>query len=108
MLKLLAAWVGRDEFLAGIRQYFRAHAWGNTTLADLLGKLEETSGRDLKAWSAEWLETAGVNTLRPEFAVDDDGRFTSFAVRADRARARGRPCARTASRSASTTAPTAG
>jgi aminopeptidase N len=66
VLKLLAAWVGRDDFLAGIRQYFRTFAWGNTTLADLLGKLEETSGRDLKAWSAEWLETAGVNTLRPE------------------------------------------
>ena len=64
VLKLLAAWVGREEFLAGIRAYFRTHAWGNTTLADLLGKLEETSGRDLKAWSAEWLETAGVNTLR--------------------------------------------
>ena len=52
----------------------------NTTLADLLGKLEETSGRDLKAWSAEWLETAGVNTLRAEFETDDEGRFTSFAV----------------------------
>ena len=80
VLKLLAAWVGRDEFLAGIREYFRAYAWGNTTLADLLGKLEETSGRDLKAWSAEWLETAGVNTLRPSFEVDDEGRFTTFAV----------------------------
>ena len=80
VLKLLAAWVGRDEFLAGIRQYFRAFAWGNTTLADLLGKLEETSGRDLKAWSAEWLETAGVNTVHPEFTVDDDGRFSSFTV----------------------------
>jgi aminopeptidase N len=80
VLKLLAAWVGRDEFLAGIREYFRAYAWGNTTLADLLGKLEETSGRDLKAWSAEWLETAGVNTLRPSFEVDDQGRLASFAV----------------------------
>jgi aminopeptidase N len=80
VLKLLAAWVGRDEFLAGIRQYFRAFAWGNTTLADLLGKLEETSGRDLKAWSAEWLETAGVNTMHPEFVVDDDGHFSSFTV----------------------------
>ena len=80
VLKLLAAWVGRDEFLAGIKAYFDAYAWGNTTLADLLGKLEETSGRDLAAWSAEWLQTAGVNTLRPEIATDDDGRVTSFAV----------------------------
>ncbi|MGH8971055.1 MAG: M1 family metallopeptidase, partial [Actinomycetes bacterium] len=63
-----------------IRRYFTTHAWGNTTLTDLLGALEETSGRDLKAWSAEWLETAGVNTLRPDLAVDDAGRFTSFVV----------------------------
>ena len=81
VLKLLAAWVGPDEFEQGIRRYFQAFAWGNTTLTDLLGKLEETSGRDLKAWSAEWLETAGVNTLRPEFNTDAEGRFTSFAVR---------------------------
>jgi len=80
VLKLLAAWVGREEFLDGIRAYFRTYAWGNTTLADLLGQLEKTSGRDLKAWSREWLETAGVNTLRPVFEVDDEGRFTSFAV----------------------------
>jgi aminopeptidase N len=80
VLKLLAAWVGREPFMAGIRAYFRAFAWGNTTLADLLGKLEETSGRDLHAWSAEWLETAGVNTLRPVVETDDEGRFTSFVV----------------------------
>ncbi len=81
VLKLLAAWVGREEFVAGLRAYFRAFAWGSTTLADLLGKLEETSGRDLKAWSAEWLQTAGVNTLRADFSTDEDGRFASFAVR---------------------------
>ena len=80
VLKLLAAWVGRDAFVAGLRAYFRTFAWGNTTLVDLLGKLEEISGRDLKAWSAEWLETAGVNTLRSEFTTDDEGRFTSFDV----------------------------
>jgi len=80
VLKLLAAWVGREEFIQGIRAYFRAFAWGNTTLADLLGKLEETSGRDLRSWSAEWLETAGVNTLRPVVETDDEGRFTSFVV----------------------------
>jgi len=80
VLKQLASWVGRDEFLEGIRRYFDTYAWGSTTLADLLGKLEETSGRDLKAWSAEWLETAGVNTLRSQFDLDDEGRFTSFAL----------------------------
>jgi aminopeptidase N len=80
VLKQLVAWVGLDEFFAGIRSYFATHAWSNTTLADLLATLEATSGRDLAAWSREWLETAGVNTLRPAFEVDPDGRFASFAV----------------------------
>ena len=80
VLKQLVAYVGRENFLDGVRKYFAAHAWGNATLADLLAALEETSGRDLAAWSAEWLQTAGVNTLRPSYSLDADGRFTEFAV----------------------------
>src|SRR3954453_8873377 len=79
VLKQLVAWVGKDEFLAGCRDYFERFAWGNTTLLDLLGALEETSARDLSSWSKEWLETAGVNTLRASF-TDEDGVFTSFSV----------------------------
>ncbi|TDB88896.1 aminopeptidase N [Actinomadura sp. KC216] len=80
VLKQLVAYVGLDNFMVGVRRYFDRHAWGNTVLTDLLGALEETSGRDLTTWSKEWLETAGVNTMRPEYEVDADGNFTSFAV----------------------------
>ncbi len=80
-LKQLVAWVGEEEFLTGLRTYFRKHAFGNSELGDLLGALEETSGRELQSWAEEWLQTPGANTLRPEFAVDDNGAFTSFAVR---------------------------
>jgi aminopeptidase N len=80
VLKQLVAYVGRENFLAGVRRYFAAHSWGNATLADLLSALEATSGRDLTAWSREWLEAAGVNTLRPSYEVDGAGAFTSFAV----------------------------
>jgi aminopeptidase N len=80
VLKQLVAYVGRDNFLDGVRKYFAGHAFGNATLADLLSALAETSGRDLAAWSAEWLQTAGVNTLRPSYSVDADGRFTEFTV----------------------------
>ncbi|MET8004378.1 aminopeptidase N [Nonomuraea glycinis] len=79
VLKQLVAYVGLDNFLAGVRDYFNEHAWGNTELKDLLGALERTSGRDLSSWSKEWLETSWVNTLRPSFEVAD-GRFTSFEV----------------------------
>jgi aminopeptidase N len=80
VLKQLVAYVGRENFLDGVRKYFAGHAFGNATLADLLAALEETSGRDLASWSVEWLQTAGVNTLRPSYSVDADGRFTEFVV----------------------------
>jgi aminopeptidase N len=63
-----------------LRNYFEAHAWGNSTLQDLLRSLEDASGRDLSAWSKEWLESAGVNTLRPEIETAADGVMTSVAV----------------------------
>jgi aminopeptidase N len=81
VLKQLVAYTGRDAFFAGIRDYFAAHEWANATLADLLGALEASSGRDLGEWSKAWLETAGPNTVRSEFETGPDGRFTSFAVR---------------------------
>lgn len=80
VLKQLVAYVGREPFTAGLRAYFAKHAWGNTTLADLLHELEQTSGRDLGTWSKLWLETAGVNTLRPEIETDDQGLISSAAI----------------------------
>jgi aminopeptidase N len=80
VLKQLVAYVGREPFTTGLRQYFSKHAWANTTLSDLLGHLEHASGRDLGAWSQLWLETAGVNTLRLEIATDDHGAITAAAV----------------------------
>ncbi len=80
VLKQLVAWVGQDQFMAGVRAYFAKHAWGNTELSDLLSELEATSGRELASWSALWLEKAGVTLLRPEITSDDEGVITSFAV----------------------------
>jgi|SRR5271165_5747766 len=80
VLKALVSYLGRDAFFSGIRAYLAAHGWGNASLADLLGTLEASSGRSLAEWSKAWLETAGPNTLRPEFTVGADGAFTSFAV----------------------------
>ncbi|MFD7505572.1 aminopeptidase N [Streptomyces sp. NPDC059850] len=81
VLKQLVAYVGMDEFFRGVQAYFKRHAYKNTRLSDLLGALEETSGRDLKTWSKAWLQTAGINVLRPEITTDASGTITSFAVR---------------------------
>ena len=80
VLKQLVAYVGLDHFMAGLRDYFRTHAFGNATFDDLLGALEKASGRDLSDWGRQWLKTTGLNTLRPDFDVDADGRFTRFEI----------------------------
>ena len=79
VLQQLVAHVGKDNFFAGLKQYFAKHAWGNTVLKDLLVELEATSGRDLTAWAKTWLQTAGVNTFRPELKINDD-KYTEIAV----------------------------
>ena len=80
VLKQLVAYAGREHFVAGLRAYFAKHAWGNTTLADLLGELEAASGRDLQTWSGQWLETSGVNILRPVISTDDRGAISSAVI----------------------------
>ncbi len=79
-LRQLVAWVGEAEFLAGLHEYFTKHAWGNTELRDLLTELEATSGRDLSKWTREWLQTSGVNLLRPHVDVDDSGNYTKVRI----------------------------
>ena len=80
VLKLLVSFVGIEAFAKGVGSYFRKHAHGNTTLTDLLSELETASGRDLSWFTGQWLESAGVNTLRAEFEVDETGTFTRFAI----------------------------
>ncbi|MGC5628781.1 aminopeptidase N [Georgenia sp. Z1344] len=72
VLTQLVTFVGKDAFLTGLRRYFAAHAFGNTELSDLLVELEAASGRDLRAWSTVWLESAGVTTLTPEVTTEKD------------------------------------
>ncbi len=81
VLAQLVAFVGIEEFLAGARIYFQRHAYGNTDLNDLLRALESASGRDLSDWSAQWLETAGVNTLTLDCDYDDTGVITAATLR---------------------------
>ncbi|WP_237237544.1 aminopeptidase N [Rothia nasimurium] len=81
VLRQLVAWVGQENFMAALKVYFDKHAYGNTVLDDLLDELEATSGRDVRAWSKLWLETAGVNTLTTEVEEAEDGTITRLALR---------------------------
>jgi aminopeptidase N len=69
VLKQLVAYVGFEAFIAGSRQYFKDHAYGNTTLAELLTALSSASGRDLAQWARQWLQTSGISTLSSEITI---------------------------------------
>ncbi len=81
VLKQLVAWVGKEAFFAGLQPYFEQFAHDNATLSDLLAALERSSGRDLAGWSKQWLQTAGVNTLRAEIDNGPDGTMSAVRVR---------------------------
>ena len=80
MLKQLVAYVGSDGVHRRLPRVLPRHAYGNTTLADLLGRLERASGRDLAAWSRAWLQTSGISELTPDGDDDPDGRITRLVV----------------------------
>ncbi|MGX5717860.1 aminopeptidase N [Arthrobacter sp. MAHUQ-56] len=83
VLKQLVAYVGFDAFIAGSRAYFRKHAYGNTSLGDLLEALGKASGRDLAGWARHWLQTSGISTLSLDIipgATDDDGGPAEVAI----------------------------
>ncbi|HSH21426.1 MAG TPA: aminopeptidase N [Candidatus Caenarcaniphilales bacterium] len=80
VLKQLVNAIGRDAFAEGMRLYFRRHAWGNATLRDFLGCLEQASGRPLTEWARLWLETASLNTIAAEWRTEQD-RLAALALR---------------------------
>lgn len=89
VLKQLVAYVSFDAFIAGSREYFRKHAYGNTSLGDLLAALGAASGRDLSGWARQWLQTSGISILSLEFswdgpvtgtAADDGGLLGGVAI----------------------------
>ena len=103
VLKQLVAYVGLDAFVAGLRTYFAKHAWGNATFDDLLTELETASGRELRKFAAQWLETAQVNTLRPTVVDRRRRRRTPRWSCSRRRPPTTRRCVPTASESACTT-----
>ncbi|GGY55899.1 aminopeptidase N [Streptomyces omiyaensis] len=81
-LRQLVAWLGEQDFLAGINIHFKRHRFGNATLADFIDNLAAATDRDVHAWAEQWLRTTGVDTLTPrltgegnrwDLAVDREG-----------------------------------
>jgi aminopeptidase N len=83
VIRQLAALIGDDALLAGLRDYLTRYGGATATLDDVVACWSRASGRDLTGWAQDWLRTPGVNTLRPQLTLTADGTVGSFAVGQD-------------------------
>jgi aminopeptidase N len=60
VIRMIEDWLGSDVFRAGMRGYMKAHAYGNTTSADLWAALGAASHRDVAAVAAGFTEQPGI------------------------------------------------
>ncbi|HEU5271834.1 MAG TPA: aminopeptidase N, partial [Jatrophihabitans sp.] len=65
-LRQLAAHLGDEIFLAGLREHFARHSYRNATLADLIAAWTAAGATELDDWATQWLLTSGLDTLSAE------------------------------------------
>ncbi len=70
LLNMLRSYIGEDEFRKGLKQYFKTHAYSNTTGNDLWKVLAEASGKDIQAFMDTWLTQSGYPIVKATLAGD--------------------------------------
>lgn len=70
LLKMLRAFIGEDNFRAGLGVYFQRFAYANTTTEDLWQCLEEASGQDIAGLMEPWLTRPGYPVVQASLAGD--------------------------------------
>jgi aminopeptidase N len=80
VMRHLEALLGNDNFRDGLREYLKAHAFGNATWADLIDVLDRRTPMDLQAWSRVWVEQPGRPSIRTLLDVKN-GVITRLAFR---------------------------
>ncbi len=81
VLRMLEQFLGPEIFRAGIHDYLVTHAYANTETADLWDALERSSGRDVRAIMATFIDQGGY----PLVEVGADGSLAQvpFSYRGD-------------------------
>jgi aminopeptidase N len=71
IMRHLEALLGPESFRDGLREYLKAHTFGNATWRDLIAVLDRRTPVDLEAWSTIWVESAGRPTITTTLEVKD-------------------------------------
>ncbi|MCH1929224.1 aminopeptidase N [Shewanella sp. A25] len=78
-LKQLRHLLGDLVFRRGVSNYLKQYSYQNAELDDFINSLAKAAGRDLSAWTQEWLYSAGVNTIKAEYRCDGN-RISDFSL----------------------------
>ncbi|MCL1877126.1 M1 family metallopeptidase [Candidatus Saccharibacteria bacterium] len=63
LLKMLRAFIGENAFRKGLCEYFKKHAYSNTTADDLWRALSNASGQDVSDLMTPWLTRPGYPVI---------------------------------------------
>jgi aminopeptidase N len=72
LIRMLENYLGEQAFRDGIRKYMAAHAYGNTTTADLWRALESAAGKPVTGVAASFTEQDGVPLIIAETTCSGD------------------------------------
>jgi aminopeptidase N len=72
VIRMLESYLGEAPFRDGIRNYMAAHAYGNTTTADLWLALESAAGKPVTGIAASFTEQDGVPLVIAETSCSGD------------------------------------
>jgi aminopeptidase N len=82
LIRMLETYLGEQAFRDGIRKYMAAHAYSNSTTADLWQALETSGGKTITGIAASFTEQDGVPLVVAETACD--GASQRLTLRQDR------------------------
>lgn len=77
-LKQLHFMMGDADFQEGLNRYFSHFANRNTSLADFMNILSQSSGRPLAHWTTTWLQSFGYSRIGVDIACDESGKITKL------------------------------
>jgi aminopeptidase N len=80
VMRHLEALLGQDNFRDGLRDYLKAHAFGNATWPELIDVLDARTPLDLQQWSRSWVDMPGRPTIETILDVKN-GSITRLAFR---------------------------
>ena len=71
VIRMIEDWIGPDTFRDGLRIYMKAHAYGNTSSADLWAALDQASHQDVAAVASGFTDQPGIPLVHVARSCND-------------------------------------